>query len=327
MNELVAMPLERFPVTQLKHVRDLIYFDGPLLSEFRHKNGESYLYYWCDCNEQANRWMVFRVSEATLLRLTERILSLGEVIPRGSRDDFVYFLDMFSDGSIKACLVMPEAIPVDYLPAPSTFLEPLEPSPDTHSCSFLLEGEWSMKAIGDFTEAFNGVYSFVYEFGDMHSQEFATHSRWGKINHLHFFRDLTSAVPARDRPYVEAIQMFSPGFMRFSLNTKTAEQVIQCVKDFRSHDQGIISEMYFLRDYVDNFRESVFEEFFFSLSRIGSNSIKKLLQNFTVFNVGRFMEMFSEKNNLARLVLLFVGYVEVLLGFERDGLIVFPKSR
>ena len=42
-------------------------------------------------------WMVLRVAETTLIRLTSRIIPLSEVIPNASRDDFIYFLDISSD--------------------------------------------------------------------------------------------------------------------------------------------------------------------------------------------------------------------------------------
>ena len=124
MIDLNAMPLERFPVSGLRHVRDLIDFDGPLLSLFKHPNGESYLYYWCDCDDRANRWMVFRVSEITVLRLTSRLISLSDVIPSGSRDDYIYFLDIADDQSIQAYLALPSNIPESYKPARGVLLEP-----------------------------------------------------------------------------------------------------------------------------------------------------------------------------------------------------------
>jgi len=331
MKELVAMNLERFPVTGLIHVRDLIYFEGPLLSQFKHENGENYLYYWCDCDEEANRWMVLRVSEATLLRLTERILALGEVIPCGSRDDFVYFLDMFSDGSVKSYLAMPEAIPEDYQPAPSTFLEPLEPSPDTHSCSFLLEGEWSVEAIGNFPKVFNKVYSVMYGLSGDQSRGFMTHPWRGGFSSLHFFREITAAVPRRDRPYVEAIQKFSPGFVRFSLNTQAAEQAIRCVTDFRASELIIEEHAKLLRQFIKYEGLNDIEDESSQEWEKVNNSLdaltRRLLSHFTIFNVDRFMEMSARKFEAAKISLSFVKYVRRVLDFEKKGLIVFPKSR
>jgi hypothetical protein len=75
--------LTALPMGGLRHVRDLIYFDGPLLSHFKHPKGDDYLYYWCDCDEQANRWMVLRVTETSILWLTSGRWTLDTVIPNG----------------------------------------------------------------------------------------------------------------------------------------------------------------------------------------------------------------------------------------------------
>ena len=125
MLELGGMELNRLPVSDLTWVKDLIYFDGPLLSQFRHaRNGESYLYYWCDCDENVNRWMVLRVSEDDLKRLLSRLIPLGEIIPKGSQDDFVYIVDLDGRGEVvKVRLLGVEAVPPAYTPEAGAFLD------------------------------------------------------------------------------------------------------------------------------------------------------------------------------------------------------------
>ncbi|EDN65617.1 hypothetical protein BGP_0795 [Beggiatoa sp. PS] len=62
MQEITGYLLEHFPLN-LRDIVDLIYFDGPLLTLFENEYGDSYLYYWCDVDEQCNRWLVFRVTK------------------------------------------------------------------------------------------------------------------------------------------------------------------------------------------------------------------------------------------------------------------------
>lgn len=126
MNELLTVPINKSPFEGLVHERDLIAFDGPLLSLFRDPNGEAFLYYWCDCGEVANRWMVLRVAESTLVRLINRAIPLDAVIPFGSSDGRIAFLDIAGDGSTQAYSASPSAIPESYRPSPGTFLEDSE---------------------------------------------------------------------------------------------------------------------------------------------------------------------------------------------------------
>src|SRR5258707_791299 len=117
MKPLGGITLPTLPISGLRRVRDLIYYDGPLLSHFEHANGDDYLYYWCDCDESTNRWMVLRVDESSILRLINRFVPLDYVIPGGCRDDFVYFVDIGSDSAIVAASLLNVArVPEDYVP-------------------------------------------------------------------------------------------------------------------------------------------------------------------------------------------------------------------
>lgn len=117
MITLRGIEIPSLPISGLRKVRDLDAFDGPLLSHFRHPSGDDYLYYWCDCDEAANRWMVLRVTESNILRLANRVVPLDYVIPAGARDDFVYFVD--EDGSgrpAQVFLVLKKDLPREYTP-------------------------------------------------------------------------------------------------------------------------------------------------------------------------------------------------------------------
>ena len=116
--------LRSLPVSGLEHVRDLDDFEGPLLSQYAHPSGDQYLFYWCDCDDTVNRWMVLRVSEASILRLIHRVVPLDYVIPKSCRDDFVYLIDTDSAGvTTSVNLTGLSAIPPAYTPQPGAFLE------------------------------------------------------------------------------------------------------------------------------------------------------------------------------------------------------------
>ena len=123
MKEIGGFTIPGLPITGLKHVRDLLYHEGPLLSQYAHPNGDTYLHYWCDCDEMQNRWMVLRVNEAMVLRLVNHFLPLDQVVPQACRDDFVYFVDTDGRETRSVKMVAMADIPPDYLPQPGAYLE------------------------------------------------------------------------------------------------------------------------------------------------------------------------------------------------------------
>ena len=64
MKEIGGFTIPDFPISGLKHIKDLLYHEGPLLSQYSHPSGDTYLFHWCDCDDLRNRWMVLRVNEA-----------------------------------------------------------------------------------------------------------------------------------------------------------------------------------------------------------------------------------------------------------------------
>ncbi len=196
MKTIDGIPLTGLPVSGLRHVRDLSYFDGPLLSHYEHPNGDDYLYYWCDCDETANRWMVLRVSEASILRLVQRVVPLDFVIPNGCRDDFVYVIDTTTTGAIhQAALVLKSKIPADYRPKAGTYLESETPAND-QSYAVLVEGDWSVHDLGDFPNTFEKTYSFLYSLNVLHVREVEAFPWRGGFSSYHFFK-WTSRARAR----------------------------------------------------------------------------------------------------------------------------------
>lgn len=51
-----------FNIKALKLRANLIEQDGPLLSLYYNDKGDYYLFYWLDCDDISNRWMIVRVS-------------------------------------------------------------------------------------------------------------------------------------------------------------------------------------------------------------------------------------------------------------------------
>jgi len=117
-----GIKLDKFPLN-LNFVIDLIYFEGPLLSLFKNESGDSYLYYWCDVDENYNRWMIIRLSKTNQESYILKKLSLNHLI-LSPVDGFVYILDIGDDLQYdNIYLVLPENLPERYIPETESFYD------------------------------------------------------------------------------------------------------------------------------------------------------------------------------------------------------------
>lgn len=113
----------KFPTNNLRKVADLIYFDGPFLSHYVSKSGDNYLAYWVDCDDNNQRWLVFRVGINSLQNYANKNKSLYELI-KGVDDGFVYAVDISEDGSQSVPLMIFLAdIPDEYLPTADSYFD------------------------------------------------------------------------------------------------------------------------------------------------------------------------------------------------------------
>lgn len=118
----------QYDFSGFKKMADLITFDGPLLSHYVSPKGDDYLFYWVDRDNQDNRWLVLRVSLASLQKYIGKELTLLELI-ENPNDGYLYSVDV--DNNIQyhnVKLVQSSAIPEDYLPEADSYYE-FEPVP------------------------------------------------------------------------------------------------------------------------------------------------------------------------------------------------------
>jgi hypothetical protein len=111
-----------------RKIADLVYFDGPFLSHYVSGKGDDYLFYWVDCDEQDNRWLVLRVSLSSLQKYIGKEQTLRELIEHPN-DGYLYVVDI--DNSLvyhDIKLVQPSVLPDDYLPEVDSYYE-FEPIP------------------------------------------------------------------------------------------------------------------------------------------------------------------------------------------------------
>ena len=115
----ILIPIETLP--KLSKVRDLIYFDGPLLSHYQSENGENFLFYWIDSDETNNRWLIFRMSLSNIYKYVEKHISLHDIFTKND-NEIIYKVDIDNDlRYTNLSLVKIQELPLIYLPDPDSY--------------------------------------------------------------------------------------------------------------------------------------------------------------------------------------------------------------
>ena len=251
MLKIKGTELNALPIVDLEWVQDLENFDGPLLSLFKHRRqGDSYLYYWCDCNKEVNRWMVLRVSETNIIRLINRLIPLDQVIPKGCQDDFVYFVDLDGDSKEKKVYLQGvDAIPAKYIPVQGAFLN-ADVAQRLGSYSVIIERNLSIDMWRDFFREFSYAYAFIYNLVALKSQKIKGHPWRGGFSAMHFWRELLQFIPTEDAPSLETVHYASPGFVRFKLNSDIAVQVGNLIARYLQSNEKIDEDYRDLNAYI-----------------------------------------------------------------------------
>ncbi|WP_161889290.1 hypothetical protein [Pontibacter russatus] len=117
MENVQGYKLSGFPFENLVKVKDLLYYDGPLLSHFIDEVEEThYFYLWVDYNEEFNRWLIFRVDEYDLVEYLVGIEPLQGLIWK-NKNEFLYIVDIDADVNYyNPTIVRASDLPNSYIP-------------------------------------------------------------------------------------------------------------------------------------------------------------------------------------------------------------------
>ena len=323
----IRWPFSHF--SELEKVRDLMYFDGPLLTHFQNRHGEDFLFYWVDCDEKLNRWMVVRLDEASILRLVNRVVPIDFVIPKLCRDDFVVFIDTADNHATRAStLVAIQDIPQEYLPSEGAYLPEIPSLPSERSYSVLIEGGWSVKELGEFPHVFTKLYSLLYGLDVLHLPRLENFPWRGGFSAMHFFDWAAKRIPSEDRPSVSAIQYASPGFMRFDLHGPTADQVGHCIANYKSKNHSLAAAFSELTAYIRNERlnevRSPDDAGWQSHESFLTKGALAVLGGFDVIEETAFVKACARPFEAAKIAMAFYRYIRNLVEFENRRLVIFP---
>jgi hypothetical protein len=216
MECLKGITLGEFPFKELDKVADLIHFDGPLLSLFKNVKGDQYFFYWCDSNEEMNRWLVYRVTAQEVNAYLSKRISLSDTLLHPS-DGLIFAVDINDDLNYKNALLMkPEDLPPSYIPSmnsiykfsPIIYGEHLDKIIEGYKIQ--IDGEWSLKDLSEMPTTYSKAYSFLY---------FLQHA-------------LAAFVLPEHQPQIASIQYASPGWIEINLSNSVAFSIKNAVTAF-----------------------------------------------------------------------------------------------
>lgn len=271
-----GVALTHLPIRGFERVRDLEYFEGPLLTEFRNESGERYVASWCDRDDRVHRWMVFRVSMHDLALYRRGQISLREFMYR-SRDDFMYLLDVDGEGThVKVSLVTLDELPESYEPETDSFFDPdLEPHHDSPNVDVLIDRKWELHELGSFSRTYDNLYTVLYVFGEGPGRPPERLCR--DINQgrgfacQHLFRELDELIPPGQRPRLEAVHYASPGVISMRVDPSVARRVQESVLSAHQRQgegQRLYSQVHRVRCGKEAMVKSAYRKAIFDLAEI-----------------------------------------------------------
>lgn len=130
LRKMPPLPGQSAPrsIPTLSHVRDIEYYEGPLLAEQVDSFGHPWICIWRDKDESANRWLLFRTTPSDVTKYLNKRLSLRDLMCGGLE----YFaLDVRIDGTRAVNQLYWSEIPRRWFPSRTAFYdENLSPSAD-----------------------------------------------------------------------------------------------------------------------------------------------------------------------------------------------------
>lgn len=291
-----------------RHICDLIYVDGPLLSLYRDTKHD-WMYLWIDTDmNSVNRWLLFEIDRKRLVEYLDKTTALLDLILKARRK---YVLEGYrqtgqrnggkSIESLFRSLFIVDCIDVlsEYLPdSDSYFDESLTPDISL-TRDFLptrfdvpIDGNWFVSDLNKFGRVYTQVYSYFYctqpRFIKNISAKLRTslHSSWrGGSNRVKLFDDLKNHIPALHDLKIEKMAYASPG-----------EVTIEALESV-GRDIGDVVLLYV--KHVDKINESTR-----MLNRLldGAKLKRKDLSKYTDINLPVELKLIGEMKNHVNLI-------------------------
>lgn len=238
MNEILGTKILELPLEDLKWQRDLIYFEGPLLSEYLSSRNETYLKYWCDCDSNYNRWMYFKIKEQDRLRLVLGEKSLYDAIVN-QPDSFVFIAD---EGEIQEqrrySMAKISELPDSYLPCEEdSCLDIADYKGELKITSLIFEDSWEFEDLKDLYKKFTQVYDFIY-ISNRYVANFGQTMPWqGGFNYTYFYKKIKEFILPKDYSKLNSIHYASPGYIKIESEPEISRLALIAINHYAKNKQ------------------------------------------------------------------------------------------
>ena len=223
MDSVGALRLHELPLG-LTFVRDIEEFDGPLVSEFRSSTGETFLYAWCDCEEDVNRWVVVRTPHQVIFEYLVGRIPLRKVIYE-CKDRFVYVVDLGHDASpTSSWYVSIPNLPDEYLPTAESFRR-LDSAIEEGFQDVYVGADWGYEDVSAYPRRYLQTYAFHAAFGHGADPSARSPIRYRLTKGWIFntlYENMRSHIAPSKTAKLEAVSVASPGYLRFSVDQAIA---------------------------------------------------------------------------------------------------------
>lgn len=220
----IRVDLEYLP--EFEWVEDIQYYDGTLTAEYRSKSGDVFVFHWCDCTNELNRWLAVRVNRRSLYELTSGLISLRDFFEQRLLDRNVYILDINLNENIQSAYIVHMAqVAEDYLPEQGVFISTeLLPDKEYTNYPVFIDKHWSDKELSEFPRKFMDAYSLIHKYVSKEETDrdnILTLYPWkGGYSSTAFYSTLRNKL--KRILGIDAIQYASPGYIYFSANRDIA---------------------------------------------------------------------------------------------------------
>ncbi|WP_437686431.1 hypothetical protein [Sorangium sp. So ce176] len=243
----VGYELGQLPV-ELTKERVLEYFEGERLVLLRSGAKDPYLKVWSNTDGYLARWFIFRLMDSDVARFLHRDRSLRELI-LGARDGHVYLVDTRGASIRRVAFLRVKDIPEPDLPSEESYYDDTLTPECTANAStdqlVLLDGDWDATKLAAFERRYAQIYAFNALFGsesgnDIMSLEnrFGNHTFTGSgWSYVHAFDQIVAS--SADKPQFVAIQVSSPGMVRYGVDADYGARVRSALATMRDEFEEV----------------------------------------------------------------------------------------
>jgi hypothetical protein len=216
----------------LRFIRDLEAFEGPILTELRTARGVRYLQKWCMFHGGASRSLVVRSDPRSIALFLSKRMTMLDLLTRPN-DDVGFVVDRTEGGLHGVQLVQVSTLPDSYLPEADAFHDDdLRPRWKQTPQTFLVDDNWNPKLLSDLERDYLNAYAFTYFLDTAEDREVpgaALNYVLQGYSYGKMFGAFRRAVPDNDNAHAEAMAAASPAVLTLSAPTASADRLILAI--------------------------------------------------------------------------------------------------